>query len=317
MLVRPKDYISSEQGLFFAVVSDNLEDNRALTFLRYVKHYDRLKKLETGEAGQLIKTRYPEFLFHSNKADSELHGIPVEEIYHLYRPEETVARLLSTDDADHKQQEAVNMVKLLIESGVKQDCIGITGSIMLGTHHEQSDLDLVLYGRDNFFKARSVIKDKISTGDIKPLNDSMWFKTWVRRGCELDYNTYLLHERKKYNKCMSGSSKVDISMIPNQVESPPAQGTYKKTGRAVLNSTVINDIYAYDFPARYIVDDSEINEVVCFTSTYAGQAANNDQIEAAGVIERNELGDKRLVVGTSREATGEYIKVTGKNKAQS
>lgn len=315
MLLRPKDYISSRPGLFFAVVSDGIEKHRALTFLRYIKDNDGLKKLTTDEADKLIKTRYPEFLFHSHAADIELHGIPLEKIHRLYRPEETVTKLLSVDDADPKQQQAVNIARLFIDSGVKQDCIGITGSIMLGAHNEQSDIDIVLYGRDNFFKARSVIKDKISTGELKPLHDSMWFKTWRRRDCALDYAAYLLHEKRKYNKCMSGSSKVDISMVPHRVERFSEQGTYKKIGKTTLTATVINDIYAYDFPARYIVDDGEIDEVVCFTSTYTGQAANDDVIEVSGVMERNERGDGRLIVGTSREAVGEYIKTIEVNKA--
>jgi predicted nucleotidyltransferase len=49
--------------------------------------------------------------------------------------------------------------------------------------------------------------------------------------------------------------------------------------------------------------------VVSFTATYTGQAVNGELIEIAGVVEQNAHGVKRIVIGSSREAHGEYIKV--------
>jgi len=47
--------------------------------------------------------------------------------------------------------------------------------------------------------------------------------------------------------------------------------------------------------------------VLSYTHTYAGQALPGELIEARGIVE--EVGDiKRLVVGTSREPKGEWIK---------
>ena len=56
-----------------------------------------------------------------------------------------------------------------------------------------------------------------------------------------------------------------------------------------------------------IRDSNEIDHVLSYTHTYAGQALPGEIIEACGVIE--EVGDtKRLVVGTSREPKGEWIR---------
>jgi predicted nucleotidyltransferase len=47
--------------------------------------------------------------------------------------------------------------------------------------------------------------------------------------------------------------------------------------------------------------------VLSYTHTYAGQALAGEVIEASGMVEEVE-GFKRLVVGTSREPKGEWIR---------
>ena len=59
MHIRPKDYIVTEENLYFAVVSDYLEQDRVLTFLRSKSNGHVSQKLETDEAAELIKYQYP------------------------------------------------------------------------------------------------------------------------------------------------------------------------------------------------------------------------------------------------------------------
>jgi len=64
---------------------------------------------------------------------------------------------------------------------------------------------------------------------------------------------------------------------------------------------------ANDNPATYLIDHEEISRVLSFTHTYSGQALDGERIQAKGVCEVH--GDEQwLIVGTSREARGEYIR---------
>lgn len=309
MFIRPKDYIVTNEGLFFAVVSDTIESDRVLTFLRYKKNNNVLKKIETGEAEKLIKSHYPEFIFHSQYADIELHGIPVGSIEHIYRPEETIIKLLALSEPDLKQQDAISIINLLINSGVEKKSLGVTGSIMLNIHNQNSDVDMVVYDRANFFKVRELIKQKTSSGELKKLNRELWQDAYQRRGCAIDFEEYFEHEIKKYNKCLSGNTKVDISMIPAQSEKISESGIYKKLGKEKIVAQVIDDTFAYDFPARFYIGHDSVKEIVVYTATYVGQAKKGDKVEVTGFVEEDKDGNKRLVVGTSREAKGEYIRV--------
>ncbi|PKL59366.1 MAG: DNA polymerase subunit beta, partial [Methanomicrobiales archaeon HGW-Methanomicrobiales-4] len=50
-----------------------------------------------------------------------------------------------------------------------------------------------------------------------------------------------------------------------------------------------------------------ISKVFSFTHTYTGQARKGEKIEARGVIEQHN-DEQWLIVGTTREAKGEYIR---------
>ena len=54
MRIRPKDFISIDDKLFFAVVYEYQEDNHVLTFLRYIKDNTGMHKLTTKKAEKII-----------------------------------------------------------------------------------------------------------------------------------------------------------------------------------------------------------------------------------------------------------------------
>jgi len=78
-------------------------------------------------------------------------------------------------------------------------------------------------------------------------------------------------------------------------------------GRRTIEAVVTDARFSYDSPAIYKVDHGEVTTVLSFTHTYSGQAREGETIQARGVIE--EHGDEHwLIVGTSREAKGEFIR---------
>ena len=309
MLIRPKDYIIIDDNYFFAVVSEYQEDERALTWLRYVKDNKEMQKLDTGKAGEIVKEQYPEFVYHSQYADIDLHGIPFTSMGKVLHPEDTVESLLENAMPDKIQIDAITFLQLLIKAGVEKKYIGITGSLMLDTHNKNSDIDMVVYGRENFYKVRTAIKGLMKKGELNYLDKAFWQDAYQRRDCSISFENYQWHEARKFNKCVSGNTKVDISMVPDEDERVKEYGPFKKLGQKKIESIVLDDAYSYDFPARYIIDHEIINEVVSYTATYTGQAEKDERIEASGYIEQGSDGKKRLLVGSSREADGEYIRV--------
>jgi hypothetical protein len=73
-----------------------------------------------------------------------------------------------------------------------------------------------------------------------------------------------------------------------------------------IEAKVTDASLAFDSPAVYEVEHESVSRVLSFTHTYSGQALAGETIEACGMCEQH--GNERwLVVGTTREARGEYI----------
>jgi hypothetical protein len=73
-----------------------------------------------------------------------------------------------------------------------------------------------------------------------------------------------------------------------------------------IEAVVTDASLAFDNPAIYEVSHESVSRVLSFTHTYSGQARAGETIEACGVLEQHG-SECWLIVGTTREARGEYI----------
>jgi len=135
----------------------------------------------------------------------------------------------------------------------------------------------------------------------------MWRKVYDKRVPEISFDAFVLHEQRKWNRGEFEGTYFDLlytRAYDNLNALPAGKGTV--LGRATIEATVTDASLSFDSPAVYAVDHDEISRVLSFTHTYSGQALAGEVIEAKGVVE--EHGDERwLIVGTTREAKGEYI----------
>ncbi len=303
----PRDFIETPERLIFAVVDGRIEDGRVLCFLRYAPAAGKLRKMGTEAANALLAAQFPAYLYASRQLDTRLHGVPLPRIRRHYRPGERARELLREPPGDAQEEQAIRLLKLLGGRGLDLDSVGVTGSLLIGAQTPASDLDLVIYGREAFFQARNVIRHAIEAGILDALDEASWREAHGRRGCELGFEDYLWHERRKFNKGLIHGTKFDITLLG---ENPPAEaGPVRKLGVRVIRAKVVDDRHAYDCPAIYRLDHPEIEVALSFTQTYAGQAEAGETVEISGLLEQAESGRRHIVVGTSREAPGEYIKV--------
>ena len=129
-----------------------------------------------------------------------------------------------------------------------------------------------------------------------------------RRGCALSFEEYAWHERRKWNKFVVGDTLLDLTCVEKSSEIANASGV--KIGRAEIQAEVADATRSFCHPAEYRVEHSRVSHVLSFTPTYAGQAEPGERIEAKGILEETADG-VRLVIGTTREAKGQLIRVVG------
>lgn len=291
----------------FAVVDSVLEKDRVLCFLRYAREKASWRKLDTEAANALLTSRYPQYLYYSPLKDAHLHAVPVTAIARHCRPRERLQHLLRQSGHDAVEQDLAALCDLFRQAALPLTQFGVTGSLLIGAQHTHSDLDLVVYERDLFQRTRTAIRQLLDQGALQHLDDSAWQEAFNRRRCALSLNEYIWHERRKFNKACINGRKFDLSFVAGSAAAP--QPRYRKLGAIELEARVKDARYAFDYPATLLLDHPEIGACVSFTATYAGQAEDGERIRIRGLLEETENGARRIVVGSSREAHGEYIKV--------
>ncbi len=310
-----KDFIETAEGLCFAVVQSGVEIcgryEKVLCFLRYIKPDNNInnywQKVNTEAANAYLERHFPQYLYHSAILDADMHGVETGKIVRHHQPKQRLQELLVNLQRDQVEQDLFDLCALFTQNNLDVSQVGITGSLLIGVQQLASDLDLVFYDRELFHKARAITADLIERHQLHMLAEKDWHESYARRSCTLSLEDYVWHERRKFNKALINGRKFDLNLVVQ-----PAGHTisnYKKCGAIVVKSKITDDRYSYDYPALYAIDHEEIGTAVCFIATYTGQAVAGETVEISGLLEQADDGCKRIVVGSSREAPGEYIKV--------
>ena len=289
------------------MVDHAIEHGKALCFLRYIKDNPGWKKVATEPANAYLKQYHPDYLHYSPVLDAHLHAVALERIVKHHRPKLRLQQIMQANRHDAVERDLFQLCGLLQQCGLDLTHTGITGSILIGVQQEQSDIDLVCYGRAVFHQCRAITRDLIAQGRLQDLNDRDWQVSYQRRSCELSYADYVWHERRKWNKAVINGRKYDLNFIDDTARADAA--AYQKCGAVTLQCRIIDDTQGFDYPAEFKIDHEQFETIVSFTATYTGQAVKGEIVEVSGMAERTPQGVRRIVVGSSREAHGEYIKV--------
>jgi predicted nucleotidyltransferase len=296
--VRLRDFIEDRDGWIYAVAAYDNED-RVGSILRYVPDEEgervdrsgrRFRKLDFEPAYALIKEEKPMYL-------DTLHRVPVSEVCRVLKPEEEFPRIVARD-------ERVRELEQILELPAGES--GCTGSLLCGLENESSDIDLVVYG-DAWFVAQARLSRMIREGLISGLSDEMWRRVYEKRRPEITFESFMRHERRKWNRGEIRGTYFDLLFTrPYGALHNTSMTKGRVIGKKRIEAPVTDVSLSFDSPAVYRVEHEEVSIVLSFTHTYSGQARPGETIEACGICEMH--GEELwLVVGTTREARGEYI----------
>jgi len=306
MIVRIRDFFITKQNWIFSVVSYDLGEEEVKCLLRYIPD-DRGERV--AERGRYRKLDfYDAYVFLGRHCPTYVKGgmqvVPKEDIKEILRPDDELPLIA-------EREEQAQTIFELLGNRIPSDRIGITGSYLCGLNSDNSDLDFVLYGLPNFNIAREVIEAAVEEGILVEINDAVWRRIYNKRQPELSYNCFVAHEQRKKNRGAIGDTYLDILYTRDREEIKQLDMRNYEIGERVGYATITAEVkdasFSFDNPAIYEIEHPEISKVLSFTHTYVGQALAGEKIEARGVIESTKH-ESRLVVGTTRDAKGEWIR---------
>jgi hypothetical protein len=296
--VRVRDFIEDRDGWLYAVSTyDNTEAVGCV--LRYMPdacgervHASgrRYTKYDFEEAYALIAEKKPQYA-------GLLHRVPYTDVKRVLRPDQEIGRIA---------RDYPRVQKLLDLFCLPKGTIGCTGSLLCGLANEGSDIDMVVYGK-HWFAAQKLVEQGVRDGKVEGLSPDMWHRVYEKRKPEIPYDQFVLHEQRKWNRGQIEGTYFDIlyTRSYDEIKSAPS-GKGAVLGKLTIEAKVKDASLAFDNPAIYEVEHESVSRVLSFTHTYSGQALAGETIEACGVLEQH--GSERwLIIGTTREARGEYI----------
>ncbi|RLG95941.1 hypothetical protein DRO29_05320 [Candidatus Bathyarchaeota archaeon] len=328
MKAREGDFIETLEGLIFDVKGLVHPRERVVAYLRYLedpsgdrvragKRYVKVYSLERREA--ILRERYPHYIYYDRVFGDYMQGVPVSHVSRLYRPTEKVTELLKKPSLDRVESQAVRFVETLRgSSNIQPQGIRLSGSILVGLHREDSDIDVIVYGRENSSAVYNALKALMKEGsEVSPYNveDLKRLYRFRSKDTWMPLEEFIRTERRKpmQGKFLGRDFFVRFVLDWNEVGEEYGDRTYVPAGYAKVKAKVVDDSDAIFTPCRYLIDEvkvlegtraSPLREIVSFRGRFCDQARRGEVVAAQGkvekVVEKDGTEFFRLVLGAKR-----------------
>lgn len=327
------DFVEDVNNIIFDVKSLEHPPTRVIAFPRYIpdKKGDRVRKVNNRKYAKIydLNLRYTymkkflrKYLVYDEIFDMELCEIPRSNIIRHYKPVNKLKELISNIGfLDVTQRSALKLALMLsYESNVPLKNLGISGSIMVDLHKDDSDIDIIVYGTKESFRAIEVLRKFFDKGVLRKYNIEEYERLYVfRKAYEvLNLKAFIKHERRKLFQGMFKDREFFIRFIEN-LSGKKQYGyyRYKNLGKITVKAKVIDDTHSIFTPVRYVIDNvriieaemkysikpENITEIVSFRGRFCQQVFKGENIIAKGkieaVLENNYLAHYRIIVGGS------------------
>ncbi len=253
-----------------------------------------------GERYSLLRQRYPSFLIHDTDLDMEVPQVPRGEIAVYYRPVDALARLFGEAKPDEAEKRAVEFASLIRDcSGVSASNLGVSGSIKIGLHTPSSDIDLIVYGRNESTMVREMMKHLLSEGNpVRHYHPDELERLYHFRVADtkMPYDQFAQHEARKIFQGIYRDREFFIRYLPNSSEIGEAYGDiqYHTEGYVKIKALVSDASESFYTPCRYRLTQvdvlegpvaSDIVEAVSFRGRFCEQAETGETVVLQGKLE--------------------------------
>jgi predicted nucleotidyltransferase len=268
-------------------------------------------KFYEDEGWKFIQRSFPQHMIFHSPLGKKVMGVHCGNVAEVRKPEQALGRLVEAEPKD-KLLEALRKILEVtaVSSGLPMEDFGVFGSLLHGFYHpEFSDIDLIVYGRENLVLVRRVLQELYGDGDSRfsnefdndlPIRGKLW------RFKNLSAKEFLWHQRRKliYGVFHDESSKRAIKVEFEPVKSwSEIQNNYNETKRITLEGWVKaflrikDDSEAPFMPSIYhvetvkIVDGPKVDNlerVVSYLEEFRMQAWKDEIVYVEGNLEKVE-----------------------------
>ena len=322
-ITREGDYLQTLENIIFAVKGFVHPPTHIIAFPKYIpnkeskKGYSKIESLT--ESYNFLRQHYPEYLRFDPVFNEILGEVPKPKIKKIFSPKNFLKNLLKKEILDKVEKDAVDFVNLILDnSSLPISSLGISGSLMVGFHTENSDIDLVVYGfkqAKTFYEfLKKMVKDEKSQVKQYTEKDLQRLYRFRVKDTEISFKQFVQVETRKFLQGKFRGRDYFIRLVKESWEQDEKYGEkyYFSMGQIEFKAKVVDDSESIFTPTKYVVDDVSVlnglnvnvEEVVSYRGRFCEQAKKTEKIFVRGKLEKvlSKKGEYyRVLVGNSKK----------------
>jgi len=309
---REGDFIESVDGLIFDVKGLVHPPDRIIAYVRYVESSmgnrvrgDRryLKVYSLSERENLLRSRYPHYIHYNEVFGEWLESVPLNLAVKHYQPIQKTMEIFKGDQQDKVKADLRDFIEELHDAtSISVGNIGVSGSVLVDLHTTNSDIDIIIYGRNNCITAynelRLLLSERrcgFSPFDRDDLKNLYNFRS---RDTLMPFKEFCFHESRKafQGKFHGRAFFVRFVVDWSEIDERYGDRTYRDVGYARIKAVIEDDSNSIFTPCSYRIfnvkvlegkcNERLLDEIVSFRGRFCDQARKGESIIAQGKVER-------------------------------
>lgn len=273
-----------------------------------------------------VKEKNPEYwFFDPNFFLDKGFGAKPEWIKTIYNPQERLKTLKREGTKSKAEDKLLDLCSILESSaGISSEALGITSSFLVGGGvNKYSDIDLAIYGRDNFERVIGFIpfSDRFVT-----YSKEDWCRYYERCGIrnrfKMDFETFYLVSRHKVDRFCFESTDISLFNIRNDEEISNKPIDNSELVKSIeIECTIKEDRESSFRPSKYLIDEVtfisspkdekyRISEIASVNREWQYHVFKGDRVRIKGQLQKCWKGNSefyRMLLGS--EFYGQGIKL--------
>jgi predicted nucleotidyltransferase len=215
--LRDRDAIITKEGLIFRVFGYSHPPDAHICDVEYApseiftsnnpkafrsRGQNVFHKFYEDEGLKFVENNYPQYLIFHHMLHRKVAGVGNSDVFKVEKPEQKLGKLMKIEPKDELTAALQNVTKLVMKrSNLSTENFGVFGSILHDFYHPSfSDLDLIVYGRENAVRLRETLQElyeeersllKNEFENDEPIRGKRW--RFQNYSCK----EYVWHQRRK------------------------------------------------------------------------------------------------------------------------